>query len=153
MIEAGGSKFGCGFGSSGPRILGLRLTLARFFVGRTEDVSGLIGVLISVLPAAGGVLEGALALVFGRCCALLAGGDVRGVAGGGVGDEGLVLAFLAFLLRIFSSSSEDVTSESLVLWSTLMVTESRLFLELAPNDGARFSGRLVPANESERMIR
>ena len=77
----------------------------------------------------------------------------RMVAGGGVGEAGLVRAFFAFLLRNLSSPSEDVTSESLAPWSTLMDVESRLLREPAPKEGARFSGRLVPANESERMIR
>lgn len=104
-----------------------------------------------LITAMGGVPIAAFA--FRRCETLLGSGEVKGVSGGGVGDAALVLAFLAFLLRIFSSSSEDVTSESLELWSMLIDVESRLFRELAPKEGARLRGRLEPAKESERMMR
>lgn len=151
-MEAGGSKFGCGFGSSGPKILGLRLTFARLFAGRAES---LIFAELGVLMEMEGVLDESF--VFDRwalpVCGEVRGVDISGVTGGGVGEAALVRAFFAFLVLNFSSSSEEVTSESLVPWSTLMDVESRLLREPAPKDGARFSGRLVPANESERMIR
>ena len=55
----------------------------------------------------------------------------------GIGEEIFLRALFAFLLRICSSSSE-VASEFLASKSILMATDSRLFLELFPNDGARF---------------
>lgn len=150
-MDAGGSKFGCGFGSSGPKMLGLRLTFALCLTdpfGTPDLCSLLVGVPFEI----------------GREGVRLVGGDCRmgfvgvnGIEVGG-GDDALVRAFFAFLRLNFSSSS-DVTSESLAsLKSMLIAIDSILPLELAPNEGARFKGRLVekaadPVKVSARLIR
>jgi hypothetical protein len=79
----------------------------------------------------------------------------------GEGDTGglFLLALFAFLLRNFSSSSDDSTSFSFdKLSSTLIVFESDDCTEAAPKEGARFNELLGlwttgVAKESARLIR
>lgn len=136
-----GDMGGCSRGSSPPRILGFRSRFAR----------GLLVLL--VLTGVGGATG---VFTFGAFVNFL----VAGFSAGGKGDGdigGLLLrAFFAFLLRCFSSSSDEPTSLSLnTLPSTLMVFESMVSTEAALKDGARFKALLRAAgaaNESARFI-
>lgn len=135
---------GCGFGNSGPKILGFRL---RFALGLAELLGPAdLRSLIEGVPL--GVGKGECdALVGVECCMCFEG--VKGIVGGG--DTALVRALLDFLRLTFSSSS-DVTSESLALKSILMAIDSILPLELAPNEGARFKGRVAEkAADTEKV--
>lgn len=149
-MDAGGSKLGCGLGSSGPRILGLRF---RFALGLADAFTALdllslfVGVALEI-----GVAEG-VTLVGVESRPGFEG--VRGILVGG-GDVAFVRAFLVFLRYLIFSSSSDVTSESLALKSMLMATDSMLPLELALKEGARFKGRAKASetlNVSARLIR
>lgn len=114
------------------------------------------------------VLDGGLGLDFDVRGVTL--GDVRigvkGIVGVVVGLlDATILGFLAFLLLIFSSSSEEGHGEidsraavSLAFLACLAAVAAFLLCtELALNDGARFracrSSDSVPQNESERRIR
>lgn len=105
----GGTQRGSGIGeatlgSSGPRMLGLRCTV-NFWRGARRALAGSLGVLL---------LEGfEICFVVLLSCFDFTGDGVSGDSIGGVGDEALTLAFLAFLLRSFSSSSDVVTSDRL----------------------------------------
>ena len=76
------------------------------------------------LGAGGVVVDGVFTMVrVDRRSGLAFSGESTGdVTGGGVGELALTRGFLAFLLRIFSSSSEEVTSERLEQ-STLIASE------------------------------
>ena len=102
-----------------------------------------------VLAASHGLSPGSLEwLAMGfRCIGML-----MGEVGDAVGEGVFMRAFFAFILRSFSSSSDDVASESLPL--RLIAPELRF--EAAPNDGARFRPcpyATEPAKDSVRLIR
>ena len=113
-------------GSSGPRKLELRCVVTLVRDGRREESLG--------VPWEG-VFE--ICFVVRLSCFDFTGGTAGDEGDGGVGDEALTLAFLAFLLRSFSSSSEVVTSDRFEQ-STLIASELRLARD--PNDGTHFSG-------------
>lgn len=138
-LGVGGSKLDCSCGNSPPNILGLRWMLARGLAGRRAGVSLL-------LLDAGDDLGGFRVRDNS--------GDLTGEVGGLAGEAVFTRAFFAFILRSFSSSSDDVASESLPL--RLMAPELRF--ETAPKDGARFKPwpgpyNIDPANDSVRLIR
>ena len=127
-------------GSSGPSMLGLRWRLARGFVGRCVVASLLLLVIL-----AGSDLSG-LRWGFDTSECLM------GEVGDAVGEGVFMRAFFAFILRSFSSSSDDVASESLPL--RLIAPELRF--EAVPNDGARLRPwpyATEPAKDSVRLIR
>lgn len=90
-----------------------------------------------------------------------AGAGVEGAVAVGFLDT-TILGFLAFLLLIFSSSSEDGYGEmdsrppvtSAILFCCLAAVAAFLLCtELALNEGARLSDCVAPQKESERRIR
>ena len=144
-----GAGVGCGCGSSGPRKLGWRwrddfCLVVRFLSPFSPFCS-------AELAATEVVLEAVLERVLGREGGERMGGDSGG--GVGVGDVAFVRALFAYLWRNFSSSSEDVTSESRALKSILIALDSRLLRELSLYEGALFSPgkRVDPAKVSERL--
>lgn len=132
-----GDMGGGGFGSSAPRILGFRSRFARALV------------VLLVLTGVGGAtgdftfaeaLEGSFLI------------DPFSVGGKGEGDMGglLLLAFFAFLLRWFSSSSDEPGSFSLEM---LVPMDS---MDAALKEGARFRALARTAgvaNDSARCMR
>lgn len=109
--------------------------LARGFVGRVRTSLLLLEVLV------GGDFAG---LRWG----LDASECLMGEVGDAMGEGVFIRAFFAFILRSFSSSSDDVASESLPL--RLIAPELRF--EVPPKEGARFRP-CEPANDSVRLIR
>lgn len=107
-------------GSSGPNMLGLRCGLILALGLRCGDAW-----------TDGDTADAVFTTVrVDRRRGFVFSGDVTGdVTGGGVGELGLTRGFLALLLRILSSSSEDVTSERLEQ-STLI--ESECLFEMDP---------------------
>lgn len=149
---------GCGQGSSPPKILGLRARFA-LALGREERVC-IVGLGFEAVLCLGVAVDGVFAAVLERVTGLAGGeitiGEAIGEPAGdvGVGDGIFLLALFAFLLRNFSSSSEEVTSESFALKSILMA-DSRLLRELPPNDGARLRPAYSddPVSVSDRLTR
>ena len=81
-----------------------------------------------------------ICLVVRRSCLdfVVEGGAAEGEVAGGVGEHAFTRGFFAFLLRSFSSSSDDVVTSERLEQSTLIASELRI--EIDPNDGAHFKG-------------
>lgn len=110
------ARLGCGLGNSGPRRLELRLWVVLGFevdLGNALPDEGFIEVFVPV----DGVFAALDVGIFDDATLeRVRGFEKAGVEGTvGVGEEACVRAFFAFLLRNFSSSSEDVASESFAL--------------------------------------
>ena len=108
---------GWGLGNSGPRRLELRLWPVVLDLEVDLDMALLDKGLLEGFDVVDGVLVALdMGSFEGATLERVGGFKEVGVEGTvGVGEEACVRAFFAFLLRNFSSSSEDVASESFAL--------------------------------------